>query len=120
MDATPPDKFETADPKPHETPRSSQHADHRDLAWLVRLFGGFVLIVVSSLIAFVMTCVPLGFPNLLPSRPPDVPPPFPEWLPWVAGVVVGVGVGIGVGMFWVRWNRWVDRLPPSASDGSNH
>lgn len=83
----------------------------------MRIQGGF-WVVLSSLIAFVTTCVPLGTPLVLPARPPDVPPPYPEWLPWVAGVVVGVGVGFGVGVLWFHLKRWVDPSASSASDGS--
>ncbi len=119
MDATPPDKLESAEPNPDEPPRSSRQLDQIDLEWLVQTIGGFVLVVISSLTAFVVTCVPLGVSNVLPPRGPDVPPPVPEWLPWVAGVVVGVGVGFGVSMYYFRSERQVDPMDPSASDGSN-
>ena len=118
MEATPPDKPETSEPSPDEPPRSSPRVDQVDLEWLVQAVGGMVLIVVSSLTAFVVTCVPLATPNVLPARGPDIPPPLPEWLPWVAGVVVGVGVGYGVGMYYFRFERRVDPPDPSASDGS--
>jgi len=84
----------------------------------MRIQGGF-WIVLSSLIAFVGTCVPLGTPNVLPARPPQIPPPVPDWLPWVAGLVVGVGVGSGVGLFWFRAKHRFGPTALPASDESN-
>jgi len=118
MDADPSNNPQSPAPNPYEPPRSPQRPRSKNLDLAMRIQGGF-WVVLSSLIAFVTTCVPLGTPLVLSSRPPDDPPPYPEWLPWVAGLVVSVGVGFGVGMFLVRWNRWVDQLPPSASDGSD-
>lgn len=95
MDASPPAQPTPPEPNPYEPPHAptGPPAAKRSPALSALATGtGVILVFVSSLIAFVGTCVPLGFVTLGAMDNPNARGLIV--LPWLVGLACGAGAGV--------------------------
>ncbi len=115
MDAKPPDPFEPPKPNPYEAPSSlgvSPLGRARRKISVVGAIGGGLLVGLASVIAFVVTCVPLGAMTIV-GRPPQMNQPLliGAWV--VSGVAATI---IGRLTYRTIFTTELRELPPPTNE----